>query len=243
MSGAQFSRQLPGRDGCKAARRFMPVAFKSLPPGRQRVAQIVLQACMHAIHVKHSSPAATEPVVEAALDAKYHDYTSIGASKIQRESAPYIPRTFKQALTILSHYSACVWPTLCRYDLCPCGFLYRKEHAQATSCPAVQSHNSKPCQRVRALAARSLLYSPLSDFIRRVYANRRQAQEFATWQDRMSNSGVMMDIADGAYVRHILDTDQRFKEEPRNLLFLLVTDPFIVSNVGEGLLGDAAALW
>ncbi|EFJ40399.1 jordan transposition protein [Volvox carteri f. nagariensis] len=229
QEAAEMSRRLPGQDGAKIARRFMPVAFKPLTPD-DAVQEHVLRACMHAIYIKHSSPACTESVVEAALDAKYHDYMSPGSSKACQAAAPYLPRTFKQALTLLSKYSSCRWPLLSRYDLCPCGFLFRCEHRDDSKCPGLTAGEGAPCGRERGQTSRSLVYNSIVQYLTRIYANAHQAAEFGSWLERRSTSSLMMDIADGDYVRQILESDQRFRDDPRNVLLMVVTDPFIVAS-------------
>ncbi|EFJ48161.1 hypothetical protein VOLCADRAFT_104850 [Volvox carteri f. nagariensis] len=82
-----------------------------------------------------SSPSATETVVREMLSKKHADFTGPYASREQRAAAPFLPTSFKQALTQLQDVGGCRWPRLIRYDMCPCGFIYRgPEYRGADHC-------------------------------------------------------------------------------------------------------------
>ncbi|GLC70376.1 hypothetical protein PLESTF_000966400 [Pleodorina starrii] len=122
------------------------------------------------------------------------------------------------------------WPQLVKYDMCSCGFVYRCEHASAQSCPATSPGTGRPhvCGAPRQ-QARALTYSPIAQFCERVYGDPERAKEFSSWLERQSaDPNIMLDICDGEAVRKALADDQRFSEDPRNLICVLVTDPFIV---------------
>jgi hypothetical protein len=213
-------------------RRFERVWYNRLPVNDQAVLDLVLGACWQALLQRDSSPGATESAVKQHLSSLYATLSGKYASPEQKRAAAYIPRTFKQALTILSDNSDCAWPALYRYIMCRCGFLYRCEHQEALQCPGISNRgkpNESPCGLPRS-EARSMTYSSIGQFIQRAFKNPTIAADLAAWPDRCSRDpDLLLDICDGEVVKAALLADPRFHREPRNLLLLLVSDPFIVS--------------
>ena len=84
-----------------------------------------------------------------------------------------------------------------------------------------------------------MLYQTISQYIQRTYSNSKRASEFGAWQDRLaaavdeSKGGdpeALYDIGHGKAVKAVLDSNMAFREEPRNIIFIVITDPFIVSR-------------
>lgn len=232
--------RLPGRDGAQPVRRFQRVSYNRLPPGDEPVRELVLAACWQAIAQRDSSPGATESAVRRHLQSLRSSYLGKYASAEQKSAAPYLPTSFKQALTIISDCSDCRWPVLYRYSMCPCGFIYRCEHRGARNCPGVVfrgKSNERLCDLPRS-AAREVTYSCVGDFVERAYKNPEVARAFSGWRERMHSRGedFLQDMCDGEAVARALE-DEAFAKDARNLLFILVTDPFIVSGLHLGWIG------
>ena len=221
-------------------RRFERVSYTRLPPGDEPVRELVLATCWQAIAQRDSSPGATESAVKQHLQSVRECYFGGKyASEEQRRAVPYLPSTFKQALTIISDYSDFQWPVLYRYDMCPCGFVYRCEYRDAQRCPGVAyrgKSNERLCDLPRT-AGRKFTYSSIGSFVQRAYKNPEIAEQFSRWRERIGSRGAdyMQDMCDGNAVTHAL-ADEQFSKEKRNLLLVLVTDPFIVR--GRSLGGD-----
>jgi hypothetical protein len=230
----RLQARLPGEDGAQSVRRFERVSYNKLPPEDQPVRELVLATCWQAIAQRDSSPGATESAVKRHLQSVRESYYGGKyASEEQKRAVPYLPSTFKQALTIISDYSDCQWPLLYRYSMCPCGFIYRCDHRDAQRCPGV-AYRGKPNEQLCDLprtAARPLTYSSIGNFIQRAYKNPEIAEQFSCWRERIGSRGAdyMQDICDGEAVASAL-ADEEFAKEKRNLLLVLVTDPFIVSG-------------
>jgi hypothetical protein len=212
--------------------RFQRVGYLAIPHDTV-VRELVRSACLHALDVKDSTTGATESVVKATLQAKFEDFTGPHASAAQRAAAPYLPKTFKQALTMLTDIAGCEWPKLIRYDMCPCGFIYRgPDYRDATQCgglvPGRRAGEWVPCPKARA-DAKYMTYNPIGGFCRRIYNNSEIAAEFAGWQtpERMKNDGQLRDICDASVVAKLLASDPWF-EDPRCLVTLIASDAFVV---------------
>ncbi len=225
----------PGRDGGKKGRRFEKVSVKALPqPTSSRtkaIRELVLSVCVQALRQRESSPGATESAVKCHLESTYQQFTSKYASNMQRLAAPYVPSTFKEALTLLESEADLKWPTLLRYDRCPCGFVYRCEHAEAVTCPARKPGNpQQPCSLPRtAGVTRSVIYNSLAQFLERVYADPIHAEEFSSWQLPNPRSRELSDIFHGAAFSDAVRADPGIVSDKRNVFCVLITDPYKVS--------------
>lgn len=212
--------------------RFRSTRYPGDAPNSE-TRKIVLKACIDALFVKCSSTETNESAVKAMLQTKRTDFLSSSASEAQKGAVPFLPHTYKEALTILSK-NGCNWPFLYRYDMCPCGFLYRGPHRDAIQCPAalpgrVFGAEPKICRRERT-ASLSFILNPIVGFIERLFQNADVSSELASWQERRSaDPDIMYDIIDSEVVQDALMSDARFRDEPRNLMLLIATDDFIVS--------------
>ncbi|EFJ51754.1 hypothetical protein VOLCADRAFT_103398 [Volvox carteri f. nagariensis] len=222
----------PGNDGSRPLTRFQRVAYPELP-NNTAIRALVVTACLHALDVKDSSPSATETVVREMLSKKHADFTGPYASREQRAAAPFLPTSFKQALTQLQDVGGCRWPRLIRYDMCPCGFIYRgPEYWGADHCggmvPGPRAGEWIACPKMRS-EARYLTYNPIGGFCGRVFSNKQLAEEFSSWQspDRMRRNGQLRDICDAAVVQELLASDPRFRD-PRCLVTMIASDAFVV---------------
>ena len=237
-----LKRRCPGLgyDGGKATRRFQRCAYLALPEDDTEVKDIITSICFQAVQMKESSPGATETVVKSFLTSIRINFTGQYASAAQRSAANYLPTSFKQVLTIMEDTGMCTWPTVYRYGMCECGFVYRGEHLRAQECPANEpgSDKSKICGKSRD-PLKGVLYQTISQYIQRTYSNSKRASEFGAWQDRLaaavdeSKGGdpeALYDIGHGKAVKAVLDSNMAFREEPRNIIFIVITDPFIVSS-------------
>ena len=62
------------------------------------------------------------------------------------------------------------------------------------------------------------------DLIKKYYANPNIAKWATYHSQHRSGEGFLADIQDGVAYQHLMQTDNRFREEPRNLMFSMVTD-------------------
>ncbi|EFJ51174.1 hypothetical protein VOLCADRAFT_116520 [Volvox carteri f. nagariensis] len=133
---------------------------------------------------------------------------------------------------MLEDHSACCWPTVYKYGMCPCGFVYRGD-AKALTCPACVPGTSKLCGKAHETHQKTFLYSSIIQYLQRIYSNSTTAAEYGDWLNRLEQNAVadphgLYDIGHGKAVQAVLQNDPRFKQEPRNVIVVLITDPFIV---------------
>ncbi len=223
-----------GHDGCEKGRRFEKCSYTPLPPKdgpgvSAEVRELVLEACAHAILQRCCSPGSTETAVRQHLESTRKVYLRAGrTNRAHALAAACLPATYKQVLSIVAgEVDSGLWSDLLRYQMCPCGQLYRCEHKDAQVCPGISA--AQPCLRPRA-EARSVIYSSIRQFVARSYKDPVVAREFGAWLRRAAANGdEIWDFVDAAAVQDALDADPRFRNDPRCLIVILVTDPFIVS--------------
>ncbi len=223
----------PGRDGARKGRRFEKVSVAQLPapvsPYGRAIRDLVLSVCVQALRQRDSSPGATESAVKCHLHSTYEQFTSKYASPIQRAASQFLPKTFKEALTLVERETSTAWPTLWRYDMCHCGFVYRCEYAAVQTCPARIPATGAVCGRPRNSAnVRPFTFNPLTQFCSRVFADPVRAREFTSWQLPAEGSTKMTDVWAGAAVGKAVESDPTFAAEKGNLFCILVTDPYKV---------------
>lgn len=276
-----YESRLPGKDGAERIPRFESVRIPQVPIDPD-IRSFLLDVCVRALAQREASPTTTESSVKAMLASVFNALDRPGASERDREIASYIPRTFKEVLTLVTVLEpACRWPQLYRYKMCKCGFIYRGAHQSASVCHGIvkaQGGGVEACGVSRE-QAREVTYSSIANYVERAYANPEIAADLSSWRQRQAfprmveriaarerervaahqaanaaagrpgdpippktpeekaederdsqaSTDSMFDMVDGELVKEALRKDPAFAADPRNLLVVLVSDPFIVS--------------
>ncbi len=90
-----------------------------------------------------------------------------------------------------------------------------------------------------------MYYRPISDWVKQIYRDPVKAELCGSWQQRAQQvfvQDVVSDISGSKLVADAMQEDPEFFNDPRNLVVMLITDDFIVSDLGTSTNGCDACV-